>query len=178
MGRCHEWEDRRGAFSWCGFSEASSLLPGVFQVPLREALPGARWAHTVLQMVLGGFKGRSGCTGAAGDRGCSRAAGSPVCVRRAPGACLVLCRSGLCRGPLPQTGPVRPASCLPRGPECGVFPSVGARLCGHPSAFKDSHRHSLGGSGSCPHLADEKSNKVWRGGATSVEWGCLKVGAH
>lgn len=75
-----------GAFFWCGFSEASRLPPGIFQVPLEEALPRERWAHMVLQMVPGGFKGRSRCIWAAGGGGGrSRAADCPLFVRQAPG---------------------------------------------------------------------------------------------
>lgn len=82
-----------GAFFWYGFSEASRLPPGIFQVPLREALPRERWVHMVLQMVPGGFKGRSRCIWAAGGGGGrSRAADCPLFVRQAPGACLALHR--------------------------------------------------------------------------------------
>lgn len=91
-------------------------------------------------------------------------------VRRAPGVRLTL-RKWFPPGPLlPQTGPM------------GIIVlSARARLCGHPSTGQcprgqpqpSPPRPKTRGSRS--HLADEKT-MVWRGGAISAEWGCLKAG--
>lgn len=111
-----------------------------------------------------GFPRREGCSWGGG-----RVADCLPFVRRAPGVRLAL-RKWFPLIEHPQTGPM------------GVIVlSARARLCGHPRTSQ-----CLGGQpppspprpkkrGSRSHLADEKT-MVWRGGAISAEWGCLKAG--
>lgn len=168
LGRCHEWADRRARFFCCRFSEASRLPPSVFQVLLGEALPRERWAHMVLQMVPGGFKGRSRCIWAAGAGGGAAERPTVPCVRQAPGACLALHRFSVLWA-FSSHGPQLIA--LATLPRARRPPESWGLALQSPSAFKDDlspAHHNPGGRDSCSHLTDEKT-KVWRGGETSAE---------